>query len=210
MLFNLNDIQQLERRYRGNLINSLSGYKSAMLLGTKSPEGNENLAIFSSAFHIGADPALCGVVVRPNEERENTLGNIVKTKIYTLNQIHESFIKAAHQTSAKYTDGISEFKEVGLTPQYRENVYAPFVQESHIKFACELVQKIDLTINGTFILIGNIVHVECPSECIQQDGTLDLEKAKSIAISGLNTYSIANRLTKLSYAKTSNEPYEID
>ena len=33
------------------LINSLSGAKSANLVGTQDEEGNQNLAIFSSAVH---------------------------------------------------------------------------------------------------------------------------------------------------------------
>ena len=91
------DITHLERRYRGNFINALGGFKSVVLLGTKSMQGNVNLATFSSVFHIGADPALCGIVVRPNEEGQNTLGNILATKHYTLNHILPSFYKEAHQ-----------------------------------------------------------------------------------------------------------------
>lgn len=55
-------LSQLERRYRAQLINSLSGFKSANLIGTQDALGRTNLAIISSVFHLGADPALVGLL----------------------------------------------------------------------------------------------------------------------------------------------------
>ncbi len=50
--FSSQDIEQMERRYRGNFINSVGGYKSAVLVGTVDNQGRPNLAIFNSLFHI--------------------------------------------------------------------------------------------------------------------------------------------------------------
>lgn len=58
-------INQLEKQYRISLINSLVGYKSLNLLGTISKEGITNLCIISSTFHLGANPPLLGLVIRP-------------------------------------------------------------------------------------------------------------------------------------------------
>jgi flavin reductase (DIM6/NTAB) family NADH-FMN oxidoreductase RutF len=182
-------------------VNSLGGFKSLVLVGTKSRGGNENLAVFNSLFHIGANPALCGVIIRPNEEKQNTLGNIVQTNQYTLNHVLPSFYKQAHQCSAKYEEGVSEFKEVGLTPEYVENITAPFVQESSIKFACELVQKIDIELNGTFLIIGKIIKIILPDHFLQADGFIDLELAETVTCSGLDSYHLTKKLSRLSYAK---------
>ncbi|MFY7965575.1 MAG: flavin reductase family protein [Chitinophagaceae bacterium] len=201
MTLNNNDITNLETRYRANLINSLGGFKSLVLIGTRSILSNDNVAVFSSLFHLGANPALCGIVIRPNEEKQNTLGNIMATKSYTINQVLPSFIKQAHQCSAKYDDGMSEFNEVGLTPEFFEDITAPFVQQSSIKFACELVQKIDIDLNGTYIIIGKIVKIIAPKELISSDGFLDLEKAETVTCSGLDSYHTTNRIARLSYAK---------
>ena len=56
--FNTNDIQGFSKIYRLNLINSITGYKSANLIGTRSNSGEENVAIFSSITHLGSNPAL--------------------------------------------------------------------------------------------------------------------------------------------------------
>ena len=88
MVYHSADLESLETRFRGNLINSLGGFKSLVLIGTASRDGKENLAVFSSLFHLGANPALCGLIVRPAEPGFNTLGNIMATGKYTLNHVH--------------------------------------------------------------------------------------------------------------------------
>ncbi|MCU0340083.1 MAG: flavin reductase [Spirosomaceae bacterium] len=210
MILHHEDIVQLETRYRANFINSLGGFKSLVLVGTRSPEGNDNLTAFSSLFHLGANPALCGVVVRPNEPKQNTLGNILNTQSYTLNHVLPSFYEQAHQTSAKYEEGLSEFGEVGLTPEFHAGIYAPFVQESAVKFACEFVQKIDIELNGTFLVIGKIVKIIVPDNCLYADGFVDLEKAQTVTCSGLDSYHSTQRLSRLSYAKVGKAPARIE
>ena len=56
MIITKENILQFEKLYRTNLFNSLSGFKSANLIGTISKEGKTNLAIFSSVIHVGANP----------------------------------------------------------------------------------------------------------------------------------------------------------
>jgi flavin reductase (DIM6/NTAB) family NADH-FMN oxidoreductase RutF len=209
MIYNQNDIENLETRFRANLINSLGGFKSVVLIGTKSLQGNENLALFSSLFHIGANPAYCGFIIRPNEEKQNTLGNIVNTRNFTINHILPEFYKQAHQCSAKYDEGISEFKKTGFTAQYIDLIEAPFVEESNIKFACELVQRINIELNGTTLIIGKIIKIIAPESCIQNDGFINLEKAGSITCIGLDSYHQTNKIGRLSYAKVDKEIKEL-
>lgn len=209
MVFNDNDIVNFEQRYRGHFINSLGGFKSVVLVGTKSKNGNENLAVFSSLFHIGASPALCGIIIRPNEEKQNTLGNIMALKYYTINHILPGFYKQAHQCSAKYEDGVSEFEQVGLSAEYLEGINVPLVRESKIKFVCELVQKIDIELNGTFLILGKIITAIVPKELIKKDGYIDLEQAQTTTLSGLDAYHTTNKLSRLSYAQPKKSVCEI-
>ena len=209
MILKPSDINALETRFRANFINSIGGFKSLVLIGTKSVQGNENLSVFSSLFHIGANPPLCGVIVRPNEIKQNTLGNIINTKQFTVNHVLPDFYKQAHQCSAKYESGISEFSAVGLTPEYLEEICVPFVKESKIRFACELMQKIDLEINGTTLILCKIVLVSVPNDFLKNDGFVDLEKAQSITVSGLDSYHYTKKIARLSYAKVDEELKEI-
>jgi len=47
----------MKQRQRAHFINSLSGFKSANLIGTQSNAGMTNVSIVSSVIHLGADPA---------------------------------------------------------------------------------------------------------------------------------------------------------
>ncbi len=203
-------IQEMELRYRATFINSLGGFKSVILVGTADENSNTNLAIFSSLFHIGANPPLCGLIFRPDESGDrHTLSNIEKTGIYTINHIKADFFKKAHQTSARYPKTTSEFEEVGLHMQYEADILAPFVAESDIKFALKLREKHSLSINRTIMLIGEIIHVIVPDEVVQNDGFIDIEKAGTVTCSGLDSYHTTHKLARLSYAKPDTFPKEI-
>ncbi len=93
---------------------SLAGFRQVVLVGSKSADGSSNLAIFNSLIHLGANPALFGLINRPDSVQRDTLQNILETKEYSLNYIRSSDYKKAHQTSARYGKGISEFG--GLPP----------------------------------------------------------------------------------------------
>ncbi|PQJ10206.1 flavin oxidoreductase [Flavipsychrobacter stenotrophus] len=199
--FNTTDILAMEQRYRAAFINSLGGFKSGVLVGTVSKEGNTNLAIFNSLFHLGANPALCGLIIRPDSVARHTYENILETGSYTINHINEGIYKQAHQTSARYDREVSEFDATGLTLQYEQGVMAPFVKKSHVQFALEFAEKHELQINGTILVIGKIVKVILPDECIGADGFIDIERAGTITVSGLDSYHTTQRLSRLSYAK---------
>lgn len=209
MIHNQESIPALEKRYRANLINSLGGFKSLVLIGTCSETGAENLATFSSLFHLGADPALCGIIVRPSVPGQNTLYNIRQQQVYTINHVRPSFYREAHQCSAKYPQGESEFVATGLQPQYLSGIRAPFVEQSLVRFACQLGQVIPIELNGTTLVIGRIIFIDVPDECVSADGFIDLEKANTVTCSGLDSYHITNRLARLSYAKTDRPVTEI-
>ena len=100
--FSKEKIDNLDKIYRLNLINSCTGYKSANLLGTIDSEGNTNVAVFSSITHLGSNPAMIGFVLRPRTVPRNTYNNMFKLKYFTVNHINVDDIKDAHHTSAKY------------------------------------------------------------------------------------------------------------
>jgi flavin reductase (DIM6/NTAB) family NADH-FMN oxidoreductase RutF len=198
---NLSEIQSWERFYRGNFINSLSGFKSASLIGTINKNAQTNLAVFSNIIHLGADPALIAFQNRPKAASPHTIANIEATGVYTINHIQTNFIEQAHQTSAKYLDAVSEFDAVGLTPQFIPNIKAPFVKESHIKYALELKEIIEIKVNGTFLVIGAITDVLLNDQLIETDGFIAAEKNNSICSLGVDAYYTTQLVQRFPYAK---------
>ncbi len=200
MIIDKETIKNYESRYRATMINSLAGVKQAFLISTRSKDGFSNLAVFNSLIHIGASPPLWGFICRPDTVRRDTLNNILETNTYTINYVSVNYYDNAHQTSAKYEKELSEFKACGLTEVYQENFDAPFVAEAHVKVAMKLEQKIDITINGTILIIGSIQHIELDEALLSEDGFVALHKANTLACAGLDAYYKSSLISRLSYA----------
>jgi len=195
------DLTQMEQRKRAHLINSVGGFKSICLIGTVDLKGQTNLAIFSSIVHIGSNPPLISFIMRPDSVERHTLSNILDTGSYTINHLNEAIYKQAHQTSARYPKEVCEFDATGLSSEYKANCIAPFVKESNVQLELEFKQRIDLVINNTIMIIGEIKNIYIPDDCMQEDGFLDIEKAGTITCSGLDSYHLSKSLARLPYAK---------
>ncbi len=203
MIFKKEDIEQFEQRYRTAFINSLAGFRQAVLIGTKSADADTNLAIFNSLIHLGANPALFGLINRPDSVQRHTLQNIQDTKEYTINYIRAAQYEKAHQTSARYDKGISEFEKVGFKEMYHPSSYAPFIEEAIVKIAMKYEQTIPIQINGTVLIIGSIKHVEIDASMVGSDGFVALSEAEILISQGLDAYFVSKPIGRLPYAKPS-------
>lgn len=194
-------IDQLEKRYRANLINSLSGYKSANLVGTVNAAGQTNLALVSSVFHVGANPPLMGMLIRPHTVARHTLENILEQRFYTINAVTEDIYQQAHQSSARYDRDVSEFEATGLMAEFRDTFNAPYVGQSMVKTGLELVSTQTLDVNATVLVIGEIKEIRTDAALLADDGQLDVNRAGLVAVSGLDEYHTGRSLERLAYAK---------
>jgi len=199
-------ISEMDKFYRISLMNSISGYKSVNLLGTINTNGITNLCPVSSVFHMGSHPPLLGMVIRPEREHNDTLRNIRSVGAYTLNNVLPEWYTEAHQTSAAYPSGISEFDVCGFKKLYAKKFKAPFVEKSTIRIGLELREVIDIEINGTSIIIGEIVLILAEDTLIGEDGFVDHVKAGTLAVTGQDSYYLPQAVGRLSYAKPGEVP----
>lgn len=196
-------LQVMEPRRRAQLVNALSGPKPANVIGTQDEEGCANLAIITSVVHLGSDPALLGHVMRPPVPRERgsqSYHNLKATGQYTLNHVQIGWHEAAHQTSARYADGESEFEAVGLTPTHRCGFEAPAVAEAAVRVGLEFVEELALP-NGCRFIVGAIRWATFPEKAWAADGALDLAHLGAVAVTGLDGYHGLVPVARLSYAK---------
>ena len=199
--FNIDEIHNLNHLYKINLINSCAGFKSANLIATKSAENNTNVAIFSSLIHLGSAPPLLGFILRPTSVPRNTYENIMETGYYTINHVHEKIIKDAHHTSAKYESSISEFDVTNLETIYKNNFFAPFVQDCPIQIAMKFVEEYDIKSNNTKLVIGEIQELYIKDKLLKDDGFIDLSEGKIATINGLNGYAIPTLKERFEYQR---------
>ncbi|MCG2590113.1 flavin reductase family protein [Rhodohalobacter sulfatireducens] len=194
------DIEKMDPVYRLHLINSVTGFKSANLIGSKSNDGIPNLAVFSSVTHLGSNPPMVGFFVRPGDSPPDTYRNILETKSYTINHIPANLTSKAHQTSAAYSFHHSEFEKIGLNEEYTDSVYAPYVKECTIKLGMAYRDHYPVSINGTVLIVGEIVELKIPKNLIETDGHIDLNEAETVTISGLDAYHRPKIIHRLEYA----------
>ncbi|MCG8762837.1 flavin oxidoreductase [Tenacibaculum finnmarkense] len=194
-------IDDMNHLYKINLMNSISGYKPANLIATKSEDGTSNVAVFSSVVHYGSSPAILGFVLRPTTVARNTYDNIKKTGFYTINAINEVIIEDAHHTSAKYPSGVSEFDKTDLTEIYKDDFFAPYVAESPIKIGMKFLEEHPIKANGTILVLGEVTDLYFKDSMLSEDGFLNLSEEKIAAINGLDTYMVAKEYKRLSYQR---------
>ncbi|RAJ99234.1 flavin reductase family protein [Aliidiomarina maris] len=193
------DIAAMPSRYRAQLINSLTGFKPANLLATQSLQGQPNVAMVSSAVHLGADPALLALVMRPPVVERHSLDNIRETGVYTLNHVHRDILEQAHQTAAKYPRQVSEFDAVGLSIEYPFSFAAPAVAESRLQIGLRLVEIVPIKHNGTEMVIGEIDWVQIKDDILHAEGYAAIEEIGSVTVSGLDSYHLTHSLGRLGY-----------
>ncbi len=202
--FGFDEIDKMDYLYRINLINSCSGFKSANLLGTKSNNGKTNVAVFSSVTHLGSNPPLLGFFLRPTTVARNTYENLKETGLFTVNHIHESIIKDAHHTSAKYDQHISEFDMTELVEEYKNGFYAPFVENCPVQIGLKYVDEYPIKANNTILVVGQITELYIDTSILKSDGYIDLAEANVAAINGLDGYTIPVLKDRLEYQSPKN------
>jgi flavin reductase (DIM6/NTAB) family NADH-FMN oxidoreductase RutF len=206
MQYNRQDIENLDHVQRLKMINSVTGVKPANLIGTINKHGVTNLAVFSSVVHLGSSPALLGFVTKSGtEDVGHTIQNIKEMGAYTINHIHPEFSKQAHYTSAKFERKVSEFDACGLQEEYVEDFKAPFVKESNFKMGMRFKEAIPIPLNGTVLVVGEIDYLQLPDEAISE-GNIDLEKANSMGISGLDSYYELKKTAQYPYVLVNEVP----
>ena len=202
-------LQSLDKRQRVALVNSLPGFKPVVLVGSVNENSRTNLCVINSCFHVGADPALMGMIIRPAPEgtERHTLENILATKTYSVNAVTQNMAKRAHHTSARFNRDQSEFRACDFLERWHEGFSAPFVSESPLQLGLTLAEHIPLTINGTHLIIGSIELINLPAgHAPREDGSLDLQDMDVVACVGLDAYHAVNAGQRYSYAKPDKPP----
>lgn len=203
--FNKAQLQNLDKIYRLNLVNSCTGYKSANLLATCSTDGHLNLAVFSSVTHLGSHPAMLGFILRPTTVSRDTYTNIRETGYFSVNHITEALIKQAHQTSAKYASHESEFDKTGIEAAFIDDLPVPFVAKSPVKLYCKYLNEYPIRENGTIHIIAAIEKIYVDEPLLHPDGWLRLDKGNVVAVNGLDGYAAPKLINRFDYARPHQE-----
>ncbi len=199
--YTLHDIYKMERSFRTNLINSISGIKSANLIGTSNSEGLTNLAVFNSVMHIGANPPLLSIFVRPHKVERHTYENIKSTGYFTINAVNKSLLERAHLTSGKFAKEVSEFLMCDIKPSFSDVHPAPYVEESPIQIGLRMEEEYHINANQTILVIGRIIEIIFPKDGFGKDGQLAWKDLNLLGINGLSNYCEPSTFKSMPYVR---------
>lgn len=200
--FDTSTIDAMAKIPRLNLINSVTGYKSANLIGSVSNDGILNAAIFSSVTHLGSNPPMLGFMIRPiSTTPRDTYRNIKDNLYFTVNHITKSMIEDAHPTSAAYESAISEFDKTNLEPEFLDNQKVPFVKGNPVRLLCKYINEYPILENGCIHLIASIEKIYVEDELLNDDLWVRLDLAEVITINGLDGYAVPKIVDRLEYAR---------
>lgn len=195
------DLSQMSKVPRLNLVNCVTGYKSANLIGTVSTEGVLNVAVFSSVTHLGSEPALLGFILRPTTVPRDTYKNIKETGFFTVNHITEEMIADAHHTSSSYDEHISEFDKTNLEAEFIDDLKVPFVKGSPVKLLCRYVNEYKIEENDCIHIIAAIETIYADNTLFHNDEWMQLDKGNVVAINGLDGYAVPKLSDRFHYAR---------
>ena len=204
-----NQIEQFDKVKRLNLVNSITGFKPANLIGSISDAGIPNLTVISSVLHLSSSPAMIGFMQRPTTVPRHTYKNIKENGAFTINHVHTGILPQAHYTSAKFPEEISEFDASGLHEEYVDDFKAPFVKESRIKIGLTFREEYHIQASNTILVVGQVEMIIVPDEILADKGQIKLEDAATAVISGLNNYYETSFLDSFPYARPGNMDEEL-
>ena len=154
---------------------------------------------------FGLESSPNGHGLRPPGDDAHTYKNLKATGQCTFNHIGVDWVTQAHQCSARYPAEVSEFEAVGLTPCGVKDAWnAPAVSEARVRTGLTLAQDMVLP-NRCHFMVLDVQWVEVDECTVAEDGYVDLGRAGTAAISGLDGYHDTQHLGRLSYAKVGKE-----
>ena len=199
--FTKDELFTMSKVPRLNLLNCITGYKSANLIATVSKEGISNVAIFSSVTHLGSEPPLIGFILRPTTVPRDTYQNIKETGYFTVNHITSAMIADAHHTSSSYEESISEFDKTNLEAEYIENNKFPFVKGSPVKLFCKYLNEYKIEENGCLHIIASVEELYVEDNLLHEDNWIQLDRGNVVAINGLDGYAVPKIKDRFQYAR---------
>ncbi len=161
-------------------------------ISTTSSAGVHNLAPFSYFSGVCSAPAALAfsAVNRPDGSKKDTVNNIEATRQFVVNLVPHELVEPMHQTSADYAEEISEFEQVGLTPQQSQVVKPPRVAESPVNFECELMQ-VHLVGEGPLaanLIIGKILKIHVADRVLNDQHKIDPDQLDLVGRMGGSEY----------------------
>lgn len=158
------DLADTESRDRYKLLSGLVVPRPIGWIGTRRPDGSNNLAPFSFFNVVSTNPPIVLFSAGSHSDRPKDSSTFAEISgEFTVNIVSEDVVEAMAVTSGSFGADDDEFAIAGLTPSQGSKVNAPLVAESPANLECRVDQIIELGGMGrTRLVVGDVlvIHVE--------------------------------------------------
>lgn len=158
------DLGDTESKDRYKLLSGLVVPRPIGWIGTRRPDGTNNLAPFSFFNVVSSNPPMVLFSAGSHRDRPKDSASLAaESGEFTVNIVSEDVVEAMAITSGSYSAEDDEFAIGGLTPIDGTKVDAPLVGQSPANLECAVNQVIDLGEEGrTRLVVGDVlvIHVE--------------------------------------------------
>ena len=189
---------------------ALAAYKLAVSLivprpiawvGSRSPDGIDNLAPFSYFMGVSTKPPSLAISVARGRKGalKDTARNILETGGFTVSMVSFASSEQMVGTSAPIEPDVSEFDVVGLDVLDGELIAAPMPTVALASMECSLIHTHDM--GTTHLLVGEVLRYHLADEIVSTD-------AKGHQVIDLKSLDVVGRLGGREYCRV-QDSFEI-
>ena len=88
-----------------------------------------------------------------------------------------------------------------LSQSIKKKFYPPYVKGSPVQLGCKFINEYYIKENDCSIIVASINDLFVEKEIIKEDGWLQLDKGKVVAVNGLDGYALPKLKKRLEYAR---------
>lgn len=165
-------------------------------VSTRSAGGVDNLAPHSFFTVSCVDPPM---VQFTSVGTKDSLRNVRETGEFVVCLATEALFEQVNATGTDFPAGVSEYTQVGLTPEPSSAVAPPRVAESPVALECRLHQDIEL--GDSTVVIGRVVHASISADVLDDDvhqgGLPAIDKLRPLARLGRDEWSTIGEVLRI-------------
>ncbi len=156
---------------------------------------NPNVTTVAWTGIVNTHPAMTYISLRPSRHSHEIIS---KTGEFTINLVTRDLVRRTDQCGVYSGAHCDKFKKFNLTPERSFKTKAPLIKESPISIECKVEKVIPLGTHDMFL--AKIICVNVDESLINEDGKLELSKAKLVAYSHGDYLELGKKLGTFGYS----------
>jgi len=185
------DVAELDERRTSRLVKTAVSPRPIAWISTRSPDGDDNLAPFSSYNYVDSRRPVLMVNTgrREGGRLKDTARNAVDAGEFAVNVATETDLERMDHTSRPLPPGESEFDLAGIPRADCRTISAPRVADAAVTMECRFRESLD--IHDRVVLLGDVTYVHV-DESVTTDGQIDARKLPTVGRLGGPFYTVSH------------------